>query len=172
MKKLLIIALLIVGCVFGDTIVYNNDILMFKRTKTLYKVEYVGIEEFKGKPVVKILKASGIFGSQYSFISCDKIIELKSYDGKPIDYDCSNLNNPINTPNPNNLTNNVQRSPSMLGGTLIAFGGAMLYSNFDKECDGCETSEDVEDFSKGINSTLKIGYGLIILGGISVALGI
>ena len=97
MIRRLIILLLIVNCVFGDTKVYNNDFLMFKRTKTLYKVEYVGIDEFKGKPVVKILKASGVFGNQYSFISCDKIIELKSYDGKPIDYDCSNLNNPINT---------------------------------------------------------------------------
>ena len=173
MKKLILLSvLLIAGCVFGDTIVYNNDILMFKRTKTLYKVEYVGIDEFKGKPVVKILKASGVFGNQYSFISCDKIIELKSYDGKPIDYDCRNLNNPINTPNPNNLTHNVQRSPTMLGGTLIAFGGALLFSNVDKECDDCETLEDVEDFSQGINSTLKIGYGLITLGGILVALGI
>ena len=81
MKKLLLIALLIVGCVFGDTKVYNNDFLMFKRTKTLNKVEYIGIEEFKGKPVVKILIQSSTLGNQYTFISCDKIIELKNYNG-------------------------------------------------------------------------------------------
>ena len=97
MIRRLIILLLIVGCVFGDTIVYNNDFLMFKRTKTLNKVEYIGIEEFKGKPVVKILIQSSLLGNQYTFISCDKIIELKNYNGEPIDYDCININNPINS---------------------------------------------------------------------------
>ena len=101
MTRRLIILLLIVGCGFGDTIVYNNDFLIFKRTKTLNKVDYIGIEEFKGKPVVKILIQSGILGNQYTFISCDKIIELKNYNGEPIDYDCININNPINSFPPN-----------------------------------------------------------------------
>ena len=81
MIRRLIILLLIVGCVFADTKVYNNDFLMYKRTKTLNKVEYIGIEEFKGKPVVKILIQSSILGNQCTFISCDKITELKNYNG-------------------------------------------------------------------------------------------
>ena len=87
--------LCIVGCVFADSVIYKDNILMFKRTITLNKVEYIGIEEFKGKPVVKILIQSGRPENEYTFISCDKIIELKNYNGEPIDYDCININNPI-----------------------------------------------------------------------------
>ena len=89
--------LCIVGCVFADSVIYKDNILMFKRTITLNKVDYIGIEEFKGKPVVKILIQSGRPENEYTFISCDKIIELKNYNGEPIDYDCININNPINS---------------------------------------------------------------------------
>ena len=157
MLRRLIILLLIVGCVFGDTKVYNNDFLMFKRTKTLNKVEYIGIEEFKGKPVVKILIQSSTLGNQYTFISCDKIIELKNYNGEPIDYDCININNPINSPPPKDST---ELNP-YLGGICIAIGGGILaYQN----------NLDIEDRDDSHKTNNTIGYALIGLGGLIMAL--
>ena len=131
--------LCIVGCVFADSVIYKDNILMFKRTITLNKVDYIGIEEFKGKPVVKILIQSGRPENEYTFISCDKIIELKNYNGEPIDYDCININNPINSPPQKDSTqldiNNIQKTP-VIGGTSIAIGGALLLSNTKKDCAG------------------------------------
>ena len=91
MKKLLIIALLIVGCVFGDTVVYNNDILMFKRTRTLSDVRIVSIESFKGEPIVKIFISSTFLGDKYKWIPCHKILKLNDRNGFPFIHDCNDL---------------------------------------------------------------------------------
>ena len=89
MKKLILI--LMVGSLFADTVVYNNDILMFKRTKTLSDVRIIGIESFKDKPIVKICISSTILGDKYKWIPCHKILKLNDHNGFPIIYDCNEL---------------------------------------------------------------------------------
>ena len=92
MKKLILLSiLLIVGCVFGDTIVYNDDILMFKRSKTLSNVKLVGIESFEDKPIVKILISSTLAGDKHVWIPCHKILKLNDRNGSPIIYDCNDF---------------------------------------------------------------------------------
>jgi hypothetical protein len=34
-----------------------------------------------------------------------------------------------------------------VGGVLIAVGGVLLYYNIDRECDACETENDIEHFT-------------------------
>ena len=89
MKKLIFI--LLVGSLFGDTVVYNNDILMFKRTRTLSDVRIVSIESFKDKPIVKIFISSTFLGDKYKWIPCHKILKLNDRNGFPIIYDCNEL---------------------------------------------------------------------------------
>jgi len=64
---------------------------------------------------------------------------------------------------------NIKRGRGRLGGALIAVGGIFLFSNIDKEPNNDET---LEEFYDRFNSTQKIGYGLIIIGGFLVAVGI
>ena len=78
------------GSLFGDTVVYRNDVLMFKRTKTLSDVSYVGVESLLGKPNIKILIFSNILGEKHTWIPCDKILELNDDNGSPIEFECSN----------------------------------------------------------------------------------
>ena len=89
MKKLILI--LMVGSLFADTVVYNNDILMFKRTRTLSDVRIVSIESFKGEPIVKIFISSTFLGDKYKWIPCHKILKLNDRNGFPIIYDCNEL---------------------------------------------------------------------------------
>ena len=37
------------GSLFGDTVTYKNDILMFKRTKTLENIKFEGFIQLLGK---------------------------------------------------------------------------------------------------------------------------
>jgi len=89
MKKLILILMLC--SLFADTVVYNNDILMFKRTKTLSDVRIIGIESFKDKTIVKILISSTFLGDKHKWIPCHKILKLNDRNGIPIIYDCNEL---------------------------------------------------------------------------------
>ena len=162
MKKLIFI--LIVGSLYGDTVVYRNDVLMFKRTKTLSDVSYVGVESLLGKPNIKILIFSNILGEKHTWIPCDKILELNNDNGSPIEYDCNELTI-------QSKSNNRAIMPSQIGGLLVAIGGGLLFSNLDKECNDCDTLEDVEDFTDELKSTAKMGYGCIIVGGLLITAG-
>ena len=88
MKKLIIILML--GSLFGDTVVYNDDILMFKRTKTLSDVSFVEVVPVDGKPYIKILISSNILGEKHTWIPCDNILELNDDNGSPIEFECAN----------------------------------------------------------------------------------
>ena len=166
MKKLLIILLLIVGCVFGDTIVVKQETKDRDGAVKTYNYETMG--EYVG-----ILDAKAYLrtpdGNLEEF-NCPDVILIFDNERRPIEYDCS-----TNTFVPKTLNEldikKIQKYP-VVGGTLIAIGGGFLFSNIDKKCNDCETSEDLEDFIEEVNSTAKIGYGFIILGGILVALGI
>jgi len=58
------------------------------------------------------------------------------------------------------------------GGVLIAMGAMALYSTIGKECDDCDTQAKMDIFIKSSESTQKVGYVFIFLGGILVAFGI
>jgi len=166
MIRRLIILLLIVGCVFGDTIVVKKETKDKDGSLKTYNSETMG--EYVG-----ILDAKAYLrtpdGNLKEF-NCSDVIVIFDNERKPIEYDCS-----TNTFIPKALTEvdikKIQKYP-VVGGTLIAIGGGFLFSNIDKKCNDCETSEDLEDFIEGVNSTAKIGYGFIILGGVLVAFGI
>ena len=80
-----------VGSLFADTVIYNDDILMFKRTKTLSDVRIISIESFRDSPVVKIVISSTLAGDKHVWIPCHKILKLNDSNGLPIIYDCNDF---------------------------------------------------------------------------------
>ena len=166
MIRRLIILLLIVGCVFADTIVVKKETKDKDGAVKTYNSETMG--EYVG-----ILDAKAYLrtpdGNLKEF-NCDDVISIFDDDRKPISWDCDESSFVPKTLNELDIKK-IQKYP-FVGGTLIAIGGGFLFSNIDKKCNDCETSEDLEDFFEGVNSTAKIGYGFIILGGVLVALGI
>ena len=174
MIRMLIILLLIVGCVFGDTIKYNSmDIDGNYYTKSITG-EYAGI--YNHKVFVRTEKG-GIFE-----IDCEDVIIIIKDDLSSVEWSCSE-----NTYIPKILTEadikKIQKYP-IVGGTLIGIGGALVFTTLGKECgDDCELNgtsqsamekwlENTEEFQDEISDTQKIGFGLIALGGILVAFGI
>ena len=155
MIRRLIILLLIVGSLFADTVVYNDDILMFKRTKTLSDVSFVDVVPINGKRGVKMLVSSTILGEKHTWIPCDKILELNDDYGFPIEIDClAKVKKVKDTVHKQSKTND--------GAILIGLGGAILaYQN----------NIDPEDISNldSWKTTNTIGYALIALGGFIMA---
>ena len=175
--KRLIILLLIVGCVFGDTIVVKTERKdkdgAVKTYNSENSGEYVGILDTK----VYLRDSKG----KLNDYNCSDVIVIFDNERKPIEYDCS-----INTFVPktlNELDINAQTYP-IVGGTLKAIGGALVFTTLGKECgDDCELNgtsqsamekwlENTKEFEDEILDTQKIGFGLIALGGILVAFGI
>jgi len=178
MIRRLIILLLIVGCVFADTIVIKTERRDKDGAEKTYNSEnsgeYVGILDAKA-----YLRTPD--GNLKEF-NCSDVIVIFDNERKPIEYDCS-----INTFVPKTLNEldikKIQKYP-IVGGTLIGIGGALVFTTLGKECgDDCELKgtsqsalekwvENNEKFADGILDTQKIGFGLIALGGILVAFGI
>jgi len=177
MIRRLIILLLIVGYVFGDTIV----------VKTKRKYEDGEVKVFNSETMgefVGILNAKAYLrtpdGNLKEF-NCEDVIVIFDNERKPIEYDCS-----TNTFVPkilNELDINAQTYP-LVGGTLIAIGGALVFTTLGKECgDDCELNgtsqsamekwlENTKEFEDEKLNTQKIGFALITIGGILVAFGI
>ena len=76
MIRRLIILLLIVGCVFGDTIVYKSG----SNTRTIENVEYT--KAGNGKVYFKA------HGGEVSR-DCSKVVIFTDNDGNPIEYNCN-----------------------------------------------------------------------------------
>ena len=76
MIRRLIILLLIVGCVFADTIVYKSG----SKNRTIENVKFTRAGNGK-----VYFKAHGQETSRY----CNRIIEFTDNVGNPIDYDCN-----------------------------------------------------------------------------------
>ena len=157
----LIILLLIVGCVFGDTITYNQG----NNKRTIENVKF--IRAGNGKVY---FKAHGKKTSRY----CNRIIEFTDDDGNPIEYNCNaviveeslielekKIEGTISTSDVKSIIKETKK-PSF-GGIMIAIGGAMLISQNEKE-----DIDNLEEFQ----TTTTIAYTLITLGGVLIALGI
>ena len=155
--KRLIILLLIVGCVFGDTIVFKT--LFFKNGFS--DVEYLGILDNK----VYYLQHNVIYS-----INCNKVIEISNSDGKKINYDCLS-----NTYTPKTLTElDAKKNPKIfLGGVCIAIGGYLLHTHpDDKDCRDCQTPAEYKNHYNLKRFQWRAGIIFTSLGGILVALGI
>ena len=170
MKKLLIILLLIVGCVFGDTIVYKIG----SKNRTIENVEY--IKAGNGKVYFKA------HGGEVSR-DCSKVVTFTDNVGNPIDYDCNaiiveesliDLENKIeDTISEDDVELIIKKTKKpVAGGVLIAIGGGLLFSVSGSECDDCDTIEKANEFADGVKSSSQLGYLMITIGGILVALGI
>ena len=170
MKKLLFILLLIVGCVFADTIVYKSG----SKNRTIENVEY--IKAGNGKVYFKA------HGGEVSR-DCSKVVTFTDNDGNPIDYDCNaiiveesliDLEKKIeDTISKDDVESIIQKTKKpIVGGILIAIGGGLLFSISGSECDDCNTIEKTNNFLDGVKSTSQAGYLLIALGGVLVAFGI
>ena len=173
MIRRLIILLLIVGCVFGDTIKYEAIDFDGNVYTTSITGEYAGI--YNNKVFVRTEKGE-IFE-----IDCEDVIIIIKDDLSSVKWSCFE-----ETYTPKTLTEadikKLQKRP-IIGGTLIAIGGALVFTTLGKECDDCEPTdgslsdllesiEKTKEFTDEILNTQKIGFGLIALGGILVAVGI
>jgi hypothetical protein len=143
--------------VFGDTIVTKYE----KEDDDGNKSE--GSTETIGK-YVGILDAKVYFRSpsgKLTEFNCDNVIGIFDDDMNPIAWDCNESSFV-----PKTLTEldikNIQNKP-IIGGTLIALGGALVFSTYVKECDDCTDAN--------IN-TQKVSFLFIAVGGVLVALGI
>ena len=170
MIRRLIILLLIVGCVFADTIVYKSG----SKNRTIENVEY--IKAGNGKVYFKA------HGGEVSR-DCSKVVTFTDNDGNPIDYDCNaiiveesliDLEKKIeDTISKDDVESIIQKTKKpIVGGILIAIGGGLLFSISGSECDDCNTIEKTNNFLDGVKSTSQAGYLLIALGGVLVAFGI
>ena len=149
MKKLLCV--LMFGCVFAQS--ENNSSLdkLHLINGTVIEGEYISMNEDK-----IIFKPSGYPAGQSIDISKVEIVKLS--DGTII-YDRKTYNN----------SDEKAFKEGYIGGALIAAGGVLLYTNIDKEISDYDS---LEEYSDSIKSTSKFGYGLIIVGGVLVFMGI
>ena len=147
MIRRLIILLLIVGGFAQDELIFING--------TSVKGQYVSTEN----DIIYFIPEDGTVKQS---IHKDKVRELilkeeetKIESSKDVESIIQNTQKPL------------------VGGIFIAIGGGLLFSNIDKECLDCIYGESrYEEYVKDLESTQKIGYGFIILGGILLGLGI
>ena len=144
MIRRLIILLLIVGCVFGE------DELLLLNGKS-YKGEYIASV---GESIV--FKVTG--SQKGESIHLSRIQKVILEDGTEVYH-----NQEIEKYSFDNFTR-------ILGGGLITFGSGLLLVTLDKECDGCNEDE-WKDFVNETKLQNQIGFGLIAIGGILIAMG-
>ena len=163
MKKLLIIALLIVGCMFGDTIVYKSG----RNNRTIENVEFT--KAGNGKVYFKA------HGGEVSR-DCSKVVTFTDNIGNPIVYDCNaviveeslkelkkKIDDTLTGKDVESIIQNTKRP--LLGGIFIAIGGGILISQNEKDY------EDIGDLDE-FQTTTTIAYALITIGGVLITFGI
>ena len=158
-----------VSSLFADKVVYQvessrRELGAFERVQKFNKQvegEYLGVLD--GKTYIRTNN------DKLKEINCADVIVVIDNDEKPIQFDCSE-----DTFIPKTLTElDVKKiKKGYVGGALIAVGGAILLYNIDRTCDDCETQYDFNIFTGTTTIYLKIGYGLITIGGVLLTLGI
>ena len=157
MKKLLLLALLVVGYLFGDTIIYKESLLL---EKTIVNVEFLGVSDKK----VYYKDAN----NNIDLVVCKLVKKIVDSDGNEIIFDCKRKTYNVRTGKDGFEYAGLSHK---IGGLLIALGGTMLITNLDKECDNCVTTEQYKVFTNDIKAQQKIGYAFITMGGLIIAIG-
>ena len=162
MIRRLIILLLIVGCVFADTIKWQ-DANAKGKTYDITNVEFQYIKYQR----VYYLDYRGI----KVIIECPKVVSITDSEGNEIEFDCDDDSNEtyeeeIKVESSKDVESIIQNTQKpLVGGIFIAIGGGILISQNEKDY------EDINDFDK-FQTTTTIAYALITIGGILLALGI
>ena len=166
MKKLIFI--LMFGSLFADEIIYNST---YMQNGQVVVSEYVIQGTFLGilNSNIYVKNSKG----KIKKYDCENIIDILDIYRKPIQYDCSL--NTLSDEDTEHLSTEHSSLYSRLltdssfthqiGGGLIAAGGVLLYTNIDKDISDYDS---IEDWSDSIKLTSKLGYVLIILGGLFV----
>ena len=168
MIRRLIILLLIVGCVFGDTIncrIENVTVAGDYIEKT-YSGEYLGIYNNNAFMTLST--------GQLKEIECDDIILMMKDDRTSIPFNCNE-----NTYTPHILTEKdvieLQKRTPFVGAFCIAIGGYLLHTYPDDPLcisNECESLDDYKEYADKKQLQWRAGIIFISLGGILVALGI
>ena len=144
--KRLIILLLIVGCVFGDTIKWKSSLFV---TDTKNNVEFLGTQKRK---VFYKTKEGNI-----ESISCKLVKEITDSSNNNIEFNCNR-----NTYRGSNLTTNEPRQYTFKpSGAAIAIGATLVYTSIDNK------DVNVDE----LIARQKMGFGLIIIGGFLASVG-
>ena len=163
MIRRLIILLLIVGCVFAQTEDNSSLDKILLINETIFEGEYISMDDDN-----IIFKPKGSIAGQSIDKTKVKLVTLA--DGTIIFG--------IKTYNIDNKIKIIDMA--RIGGVFLAVGGALLYSNINKEPPeliGTSSSaleqlgKDMEQFNDDIKLTASIGYGCIIIGGILITIG-
>ena len=142
----LTILLLIVGCVFGDTIKYKSSLFV---TDTKNNVEFLGTQK---KKVFYKTKEGNI-----ESLSCKLVKEITDTSNNTIVFDCDRT-----TYRGSNLTTNEPKQYTFKpSGAAIAIGATLVYTSIDNE----DANPDK------LLARRKMGFGLIIIGGILASIG-
>ena len=144
MKKLIFI--LLVGSLFGDTIMYKESLLI---TNTKNNVELLGTQKRK---VFYKTKEGNI-----ESISWKLVKEITDSSNNNIEFNCNR-----NTYRGSNLTTNEPRQYTFKpSGAAIAIGATLVYTSINNE----DANPDE------LLARSKMGFGLIIIGGILASIG-
>ena len=144
MKKLIFI--LMVGSLFGDTIMYKASLLV---TNTKNNVEFLGTQK---KKVFYKTKEGNI-----ESISCKLVRKITDSSNNNIEFNCNR-----NTYHGSNLTTNEPKQYTFKpSGAAIAIGATLVYTSIDNE----DANPDE------LLTRSKMGFGLIIIGGILASTG-
>ena len=126
--------------------------------------------------VYKVVKCDDLISitdvkNDITFENCENFLEDFKYN-QIIDNNATNKTISKMKEDTSNLIIDNNEPKTNLGGAFIALGGTFLLINNNTECDNCDTISDINNFSDDIKLTNNIGYILIIVGGIFIAMGI
>ena len=160
MIRRLIILLLIGGCVFGDTIKWQ-DVNAKGKTYDITNVEFQYIKyqrvyylDYRGKKVI---------------IECPKVVSITDSEGNEIEFDCDDDSNEtyeeeIKVESNKDVESIIQNTQKpLVGGIFIAIGGGILISQNEKDY------EDIDDLEEFQNTT-SIAYLCLVIGGVLIGL--
>ena len=133
MLRRLIILLLIVGCVFGDTIIYKSSLFI---TQNKENVLYLGVSE----GVVYFQDSNG----KPDFIKCKLIKKILDSNGEELDFDCHKNDSGASS------ADTIESFPISKTGS-ISFGSGILYGGSY----GISYNHFIDN-----NVSLLVGYGV------------
>jgi hypothetical protein len=183
MKKyyfLLIISMITV--LFADTIIYEKHSAFGSNTYYLENIVFEGISleniyftfidsdsksddpNVLGKLISSEISSEGGFKSIST--SYDNVISIENVQGNQIDFDFNDdatLSNKF-------LTDSQKTLAYRIGGCMVFVGAWIIYDELSKECGNC-VDWQYKDFIDESRKEQKIGYILIGVGGLLIALG-